>query len=92
VRIVAECKRCNNRVEEIVEISKAIERKHQLSQQCNVCNAQDIIIKEQDIIDYLEELAINTGATIEVISSKSEHGRMLESLGKIAAILRYKMD
>lgn len=92
VRIVAECKRCNNRVEEIVDISKAIERKHQLSQQCNVCNAQDIEIKEQDIIDYLEELAINTGATIEVISSKSEHGRMLESLGKIAAILRYKMD
>lgn len=91
VRIIAECKRCQNRIEEVVDVSKVIERKHQLSQQCNACNAQDIEVKEQDIIDYLEELAVNSGAEIEVISSKSEHGRMLESLGKIAAILRYKL-
>ncbi len=91
VRIIAECKRCNNNMIAIVESNKATGKKHELSQSCNACNAQDIIIKEEDIVDYLEELAINTGATIEIISSKSEHGRMLESLGKIAAILRYKI-
>ncbi len=92
VKITAVCKRCNAQVEDIVDANKAIERKHELSIQCNVCNAEDIEIREQDIIDHLEDLAINSGAKVEVISSKSEHGRMLESLGKIAAILRYKMD
>ncbi len=91
VRIRAECKRCNNNIIAIVESNKAIGKKHELAQSCNVCNAQDIIVKEEDIVDYLEELAINTSARLEIISSKSEHGRMLESIGKIAAILRYKI-
>ncbi|MEM2856885.1 MAG: peptide chain release factor aRF-1 [Candidatus Nitrosocaldaceae archaeon] len=92
VRIIATCKRCNTKREEIVELPKAIEKKTEMSKQCSVCNAQDIEIKEEDIIDYLEELAINSGAKIEIISSKSEHGMMLDSLGKIASILRYKIN
>ena len=34
-------------------------------------------------------MATQTGAKVEVISGKTEHGMMLGSLGKIGAILRY---
>jgi peptide chain release factor subunit 1 len=43
-----------------------------------------------DIVDYLEELAIMTGAKLEVISAKTEEGAQLASLGRIGAILRFR--
>jgi peptide chain release factor subunit 1 len=49
----------------------------------------EVEVKEQDIVDYLEILAAKTGSELEVISGSAEHGNMLASLGKIAAILRY---
>ena len=49
----------------------------------------DTELSEQDIVDYLALIAGQTGAKIEVIAGKAEHGVMLSSLGKIAAILRY---
>ena len=49
----------------------------------------EVEVIEQDIVDYLELLAAKTGSQLEVISGSAEHGHMLESLGKIGAILRY---
>ena len=49
----------------------------------------DTEVFEQDIGDYWEVLAAKTGSQLEVISGSAEHGNMLESLGKIGAILRY---
>jgi peptide chain release factor subunit 1 len=93
VRLEILCKRCKKKIEEIVDLDKLIQVKQQmLSTPCSGCSALDFDANVQDIVDHLEELALKTGAKIEVISSKTEDGRMLESLGKVAAILRYRMQ
>jgi peptide chain release factor subunit 1 len=59
------------------------------SQACSECKAMDSEIADQDLIDYIALIASKTGTKVEVVSGKTEHGVMLGSLGKIAAILRY---
>jgi peptide chain release factor subunit 1 len=74
----------------MVERPQLISKKTELlNSPCPNCKSMDSEATEQDIVDYLELIAAKTGAKIEVISGKAEHGAMLSSLGKIAAILRY---
>jgi len=89
-RLEVKCKRCQNIQETIVERPQLIQKKTELlNSPCPNCKSMDSEATEQDIVDYLELIAAKTGAKIEVISGKAEHGAMLSSLGKIAAILRY---
>lgn len=89
-RIVATCRRCNTEQVDMVERVKVISTKNGfLSSPCPSCKSEDIQVTEQDIIDYLSLVCSKIGATVEVISGKSEHGSMLSSLGKVAAMLRY---
>jgi peptide chain release factor subunit 1 len=46
---------------------------------------------EKDIVEYLEELAAMSGSKLEVISGKTEEGAQLASLGRMGAILRYRV-
>ena len=49
-------------------------------------------IKEEDVVKELAELADQTGATVEFISTESEEGGQLHNaFGGIAAILRFKV-
>jgi peptide chain release factor subunit 1 len=89
-RLESKCKRCQNVQEMMVERPQLISKKTELlNSPCPNCKSMDSEATEQDIVDYLELIAAKTGAKIEVISGKAEHGAMLSSLGKIAAILRY---
>ncbi len=89
-RVEIKCLRCNNIQEQIVERSKVIPLKTELTNKgCPNCKAMDLAANEQDVVDYLSLLAAKTGTKIEVISGKSEHGTMLSSIGKVGAILRY---
>ena len=89
-RVEGECKRCKHIQEEIVERPLVIPKKTEYSSKpCPECNAMEVEVNEQDIVDYLEILASKTGAQLEVISGSAEHGNNLASLGKIGAILRY---
>ena len=89
-RIELKCKRCQNIREEILERPQIIPKKTQLmSESCPDCKSMDTELSEQDIVDYLALIASQTGTKVEVIAGKAEHGVMLASLGKIAAILRY---
>ena len=89
-RIVATCRRCNTEQVAMVERVKVISTKNGfVSSPCPSCKSEDIQVTEQDIIDYLSLICSKIGATVEVISGKSEHGAMLSSLGKVAAMLRY---
>ncbi len=89
-RVEAKCKRCQHIQEEIVERPLVIPKKTEYkSKPCPECNAMDTEVNEQDIVDYLEIIAAKTGSQLEVISGSAEHGNMLASLGKVAAILRY---
>ena len=89
-RLEIKCKRCQDITEEIVERFKLIPRRTELkNKQCASCKSTDNNSSQQDLIDHIDLMATQTGAKVEVISGKTEHGMMLGSLGKIGAILRY---
>jgi len=89
-RLEIKCKRCQNITDEIVELPKLIRRKMELKDTpCPGCKSMDNESAQQDLVDYIALIASQTGAKVEVISGKTEHGVMLASLGKIGAILRY---
>lgn len=89
-RVEGKCKRCQHIQEEIVERPLVIPKKTEYSSKpCPGCNAMEVKVDEQDIVDYLEILAAKANSQLEVISGSAEHGNMLASLGKIGAVLRY---
>lgn len=89
-RVEATCKRCKNIQEVFVERPQVIPKKTEfLNSPCPNCKSTDSEVIEQDIVDYLSLIATKTGASVEVISGKAEHGAMLSSIGKIGAVLRY---
>ena len=51
----------------------------------------DYQVQERDIVDILDDLALDGGARLEIISGKSEDGRMLKSFGGLGALLRYRI-
>lgn len=89
-RVVVDCKRCGAMREKIVDVVDVIPTKTEfLNNPCPSCNSLDVTTSAQDVVDYLELIAAETGSTIEVVSGLAEHGNMLASLGKVGAILRY---
>ena len=80
-----------------IQIEKYVDRinlmnvmQEEVSKSCPKCGSQDRQITEKDIVDLLEELSANIGSKMEVISSKTEEGAQLGSLGNIGALLRFK--
>ena len=61
-----------------------------ISSPCERCNAVEYEVEEKDIIDVLEDLASQTNARVEVISTESEEKAKLTALGGFAALLRYR--
>jgi len=51
------------------------------------------VVESISIIDELGEIAESTGTEINILSTETEEGEMLNStFGGIAGILRYKLD
>jgi peptide chain release factor subunit 1 len=88
----ATCAKCGDTRERFVKRSKYVaEKQDLLSTPCPKCGSSEIQISEKDIVDYFADLALDSNASVEVISSKTEDGSMLKSFGGIAALLRYKV-
>ena len=86
----SECNRCHKMREEVVSAEEVIPTETALANNpCPSCSALDTVTRNQDIIDYLQLLAAESGSGIEVVSGTAEHGATLSSIGKIGAILRY---
>tara|TARA_B100001971_G_scaffold200721_1_gene212639 strand:- start:60 stop:1313 length:1254 start_codon:yes stop_codon:yes gene_type:complete len=83
------CNHCGKEEVEQVGRDKYIEEKQKMTVVCSKCSSSDKELQEKDIIEYLADLAIDSGVNVEVISSKTEEGRMLKSFGGIAALLRF---
>ena len=86
-------KACVNSHEEIhiVNNSEAIKRKSELSREkCKTCES-DVNMHGEDLVEYFALLASQYGAKAEVISGKAEYGIMIENLGGIAVLLKYRM-
>ena len=91
VEIVAMCKKCKLAKTTIVEIAKKVQTMQEMiSTPCERCRAVEYEMEEKDIVDVLEDVASQTDAIVEVISSESEEKAKLRALGGFAAILRYK--
>jgi peptide chain release factor subunit 1 len=59
---------------------------------CPKCQAPSLaIVEKEDIVDNLAQLAEVSNAEVEMISSETEEGQMLQNaFGGIAAMLRFK--
>ncbi len=93
-RISLKCKNCDYANQETVK-NKSIQdfKKKLTGKQCPKCSYPNLKISGvQDVIEELAELALQTGANVEVISTKTEEGvELRSSFGGIAAILRYRL-
>ena len=91
VEIVAMCKRCGIARTKIVDSrTKAQTIQEMMSSPCEKCNAIEYEVMEKDIIDVLEDVASQTDASVEVISTESEEKSKIAALGGFASLLRYK--
>ncbi|MCL4435165.1 MAG: peptide chain release factor aRF-1 [Thaumarchaeota archaeon] len=85
------CKHCGkNEVRIVGRDTYMDEKQKMIGAVCPQCGSPDRVLEENDIIEYFADLGTDSAAKIEVISSKTEEGRMLKSFSGIAAILRYK--
>ncbi|MBI2937039.1 MAG: peptide chain release factor aRF-1 [Thaumarchaeota archaeon] len=85
------CKHCGKDEVKIVGRDTYMEEKQKMiGVVCPHCGSPDRVLEEKDIIEYFADLGTDSSAKVEVISAKTEEGRMLKSFSGIAAILRYK--
>ncbi len=94
VNIELKCDGCEYTKTESVKTKSYNDFVKKLSERkCPKCNESKLYIEsEKDLITELNELAKDTSAVIEVISTTHEDGAMLfNAFGGIAAILRYKL-
>jgi peptide chain release factor subunit 1 len=90
-RLQTVCKHCGREEVKIVNRENYIEEKQKIiATSCANCGSPDMELREKDFIEYLADLGIESGCKVEVISSKTEEGRMLKSFGGVTALLRYK--
>ena len=94
-RIKATCEQCNNSVYKTVKSVELSEYHDQIrNEACKECKSSLYSIEEEkEIIEDLAELAQQSGATLEMISTDTEEGETLWStFGGYAAILRFRID
>ncbi|MGA2680747.1 MAG: peptide chain release factor aRF-1 [Candidatus Bathyarchaeia archaeon] len=89
--IVATCKKCEHSKVKIIHKSEKAQTVMEItSSPCEKCSAVEYEVEEKDIVDVLEDLASQTNARVEVISTESEEKSKLTALGGFAALLRYR--
>lgn len=90
IEIVLLCKKCGLSKAKIVHTEQKVQTvREMVSRPCEKCSAVDYEVEEKDIVDVLEDLASQTNARVEVISTESAEKARLTALGGFAAILRY---
>ncbi len=93
VEIDVVCKKCSLSRAKIVDTAKKVQvTQEMISQPCESCSAVDYEVEEKDVIDVLEDLASQTNARVEVISTESNEKAQLSALSGFAAILRYRLQ
>jgi peptide chain release factor subunit 1 len=91
IDVVAVCRRCGlPRSKIVAKEHKVGEVQSMASSPCERCKSIDYEVEQKDIVDVLEDLASQTNAVVEVISTVSEEKAKLTSFGGFAAILRYR--
>lgn len=95
LRVIISCPNCKYQEELTIKKSElpSLEQQTQ-SRSCPNCASSLLSIeKVTPLIDELGELAEQTGANVEIISSETEEGQQLkQAFGGIAALLRYNLN
>jgi peptide chain release factor subunit 1 len=90
IDLIAVCKKCGLSKSRIVDKKKKLQiAQEMISSPCERCRSVEYEVEEKDIIDVLDDLASQTNARVEVISTESEEKAKLTALGGFAALLRY---
>lgn len=71
--------------------SRKIFRRGEKPEKCESCRTS-VTPEEDDILEFFEELAKQTGAEVKEISADTPEGAQFLQLGGIGAILRYRLD
>jgi peptide chain release factor subunit 1 len=92
-RVSLHCSNCQYTTEETVHSRKLQDFEDDV-EKCPQCGSPNFSINTiQDVVEELAELAEQTGADVEIISTQTEAGKELNSgFGGIAAILRYRIE
>ncbi len=90
IYLKATCRNCGNVTEKFVTRAQIVNGKQALLT-CPKCGSNEVEITERDLVDYFADAAVDSGAKVEVISSKTEGGAMLKNFGGVSAILRYRV-
>ncbi len=92
VEIVVICNKCELSAAKVVHKNLKIQAiREMISRPCERCGAVEYTVDEKDIVDVLEDLASQSNARVEVISTASEEKEKLTALSGFAAILRYRL-
>ena len=85
------CKQCENIINKTIKKLEIVANKENIKNtSCVNCNSNEYDVMDEDIIDYFDDQVNQYGTKLEIISSKSEDGVMLESFGGLGALLRFK--
>jgi peptide chain release factor subunit 1 len=92
-RVSLRCSNCQFITEESVHLS-GLQDFEETVENCPKCKSPNFAIDAaQDVVEELAELANQTGAEVEIISTQTEAGKELDSgFGGVAAILRYSLE
>ncbi len=94
-RITVACSNCDYLREDTVKNKNVQDVEQELTgQPCPKCAAPNLkITAVQDVLEELADLAEQTSADVEVISTQTEEGvELRSSFGGVAAILRYRLE
>ncbi len=92
-RAVIQCGACGHEFEEVVS-NKSDFRKGLKQRACPECGEEDLSVKEtRDAVQELCDLADQTGADVEFISTETEEGQQFKNAFKgIGALLRFQIS
>jgi len=91
-KVTMTCKNCKTVKERVVQSPQKMQvMQEMLAEPCTKCGATDYETEDADVVDTLEEKAIQAGAKVEMISSGTEEGMMLKSFGGVGGFLRYRV-
>lgn len=79
------CEKCDYSYEQITDKKYTLES-------CPKCNSNQIIVKNDPLIDEFLKIALENGTKVQLMSTKTEWGdSLLQGFTGIAAVLRYEM-
>ncbi len=91
-RVKIVCGNCGHEEERTTSSLRELEQKL-ATEKCGKCGEQALSVESfRSTLDELKELADQTSAQVEVISTETEEGQQLRSFGGVAAILRYRPE